>query len=311
VRDELFAQLRDLETLAREVRQLLQQEPGAVEQAKGEEALRIAAVLLAARDTNATLAPLHQELYLRALRRAADRSVEVRDAAQADLERALGGDKPTAALLTGGPGRRRKSKSEKLHPDRPTAATPVGFEELHQRMEGEVYALFQRFVRDSENVEDLTVETLVSVWKIWDTLRESPYQEAHVYRTAFGKLLTYFGGRVPDLKDHRLLALVRSVREFERQITQTESGGGTASATVDRLVGDFYAGLFPLPEPKPPTEDGNEVEMPPQQEEPFRESGEGPPAGGSGVPVAPVPVPVLAGGAARTFEEAQEPPRNP
>jgi hypothetical protein len=97
VRDELFAQLRDLETLARDIRQLLQAEPGAIEQAKGEEVLRVAAALLAARDANAALAPFQRALHLESLRRAAERAATVGAGAQADLDRALGVSPPAVA----------------------------------------------------------------------------------------------------------------------------------------------------------------------------------------------------------------------
>ncbi len=89
MRDELFSQLRDLETLARDLRTLLQSEPDVAKMA-GEDAYRVAEALLKARDANAALAPLHQSLHLRAMQRAAERAASVRDAAQSDLDRALG-----------------------------------------------------------------------------------------------------------------------------------------------------------------------------------------------------------------------------
>lgn len=95
MRDELFTQLRDLETLARDLRDMLHAEPD-LEKLKGEDALRVAAALLGARDANAALVPLHQSLHRRALDRAARRAVSIRDAAQSDLDRALGIVPPAA-----------------------------------------------------------------------------------------------------------------------------------------------------------------------------------------------------------------------
>jgi len=298
VRDELFAQLRDLETLAREIRQLLQQEPGAIEEARGEDALRVAAALLSARDTNTTLAPLQQELYLRSLRRAAERSEVVRDAAQADLERALGNTpRPTPHLQAGiAPRRRRDEGTQKeQRSGQPEAALPVGFDELKPRLLEGVTTLFRRFVPGGKAAEDLTAATFKTVWRGWDTICDSPFQEAHVYRAACKRLIAHFGGRLPSLKEPKLLALLRSVREFERQIAQVEAesgegGAGSVRATVDRLVGEFYNGLFPLPSPpKSKQDDGGDDDTPD--------------AGIAALPVSPRPGPVLADAVAMPVEQ--------
>jgi len=120
MRDELFSQLRDLETLGRELRTLLQSEPD-VEKMAGEDAYRVAEALLAVRDANAALAPLHQSLHLRAMQRAADRAASVRDAAQSDLDRALG-THPQATAASEGP----RPTMIDLPRDEPDSEPPTG-----------------------------------------------------------------------------------------------------------------------------------------------------------------------------------------
>jgi len=323
MRDELFSQLRDLETLAREVRTLLQADPD-VEKMAGEDAFRVAEALLAARDANAALSPLHQALHLRAMQRAVERSASVRDAAQSDLERALGFLPPGTPL----PEHRGKQRT--------AADRSAGFQAMERRTQAEVNAAIRRLVaNDTVTAERLTDEAYEQAWRAWETTGGRTHganAEAYVYRSAVLAVLRHYGDRVPVLADEAATAVLRSASEFEANIAKLEEivatlrrvaaeegrdvSGEVAAvhARVREQIVEFYRDMFPLSRGwhrgNQPDSGGGLSEWYP------RDGGErrpdtDPPAGGGGVPVAPRPVPVLAGGAARTFEEAQEPARNP